>query len=185
MANQALTSGALVRTSSFAKNAALVVGASVAISICARLNVYFPFSPVPFTLANFALLAAGILLGSRRAGMAAMLYLGYGAAGIPVFSTGAGIGQLLGVTAGYLWAYPVMAFVAGFIAERGKASFVRNAVAAVAAEIVLFGSGIAWLRVYTNSWEQAAIAGGYWFLFFEMMKVAAVAGIGTRFRRIS
>ncbi len=185
MAGQAVSSGELVRNHSSAKNIALVLGASVAISVCARLNVHFPFTPVPFTLANFAVLALGLLLGSRRAAAAALLYLGYGAAGIPVFSSGAGLSQLLGLTAGYLWAYPVMAFVAGWIAERGTPSLLRNVAACVAADVVLFASGITWLRMYTQSWSLAAMAGGYWFVFFEVIKVATAASLGARFRRAS
>ncbi len=185
MAGQAVSSSELVRSHSLARNLALVLGTSAAISVCARLNVHVPFTPVPFTLANFAVLVSGLLLGSRRAAASALLYLGYGAAGIPVFSSGAGFSQLLGVTAGYLWAYPLMAFVAGWIAERGTTSLLRNLVACVAADAVLFASGITWLRMYTHSWTLAAMAGGYWFVFFEVIKITAAASLGVRFRRAS
>lgn len=170
------------RTQSIARNLALVIGASLVISICARLSVPNPFSPVPFTLANFGLLAAGLFLGSKRAGAAALLYLGYGAMGVPVFSPASG--GLFGVTAGYLWAFPLVAFVAGWISERGARSFPRNLVASIAGDAVLFLGGIGWLFAFTHSWQKALVLGGYWFVFGEIIKIMAAAGLASRFRRL-
>src|SRR5215472_18349969 len=146
---------------SLAKQAAIVIGASAVIAVCARLVLPLPFTPVPLTLANFGVLLVGITLGSRRGFAAAALYLAWGCMGLPVFAQpGPGsFAQMLGPTGGYLWAYPVIAFLAGWIAERGNASFARNLVAAVVAEIVLFAAGISWLAVMTHSWRQAAFFG--------------------------
>ncbi len=187
MMNSAARSTEILRTHSVAKNVALVIGASLVIAICARLSVPLPFTPVPFTLANFGLLAVGLLLGSRRAGAAGLLYLAYGAAGIPVFSPAGpgGLAQLFGATAGYLWAFPLVAFVAGWISERGNRSFVRNLVAAIAGDLVLFVGGITWLFAFTHSWQKALLLGGYWFVFGEVIKIMAAAGLASRVRRIS
>jgi biotin transport system substrate-specific component len=105
--------------------------------------------------------------------------------GLPVFAqSGPGsFAQMLGPTGGYLWAYPVIAFLAGWIAERGNASFARNLVAALVAEIVLFAAGISWLAVMTHSWRQAAFFGLYPFLFAEVSKVMVAAAAGRRLRR--
>ncbi len=173
---------AIVRNNSLTKNIALVIGASLLIAICARLSIPVPFTPVPFTLANFALMALGLLLGSRRAGAAALLYLAYGAAGLPVFSP-ASTG-LFGVTGGYLWAFPLVAFVAGAISESGERKFLRNLLAAIAGDLVLFAGGISWLFAYTHSWQRALMLGGYWFVFGEVIKIMAAAGLGTRMRRL-
>jgi len=170
------------RTHSIARNIAVVIGASLVISICARLSIPNPFSPVPFTLANFGLLAVGLFLGSKRAGAAGLLYLAYGAMGVPVFAPGSG--GLLGVTAGYLWAFPLVAFVAGLISERGERTFARNLVAAIAGDVVLFVGGISWLFAFTHSWQKALYLGGYWFVFGEIIKIMASAGLASRFRRI-
>lgn len=182
MANTTTRSAEVLRTHSVARNIAIIIGASIAISICARLSFPLPFTPVPFTLANFGLLAAGLLLGSRRAGAAALLYLAYGAMGLPVFSPASS--GLLGVTAGYLWAFPLVAFVAGWISERGTRSFARNLVAAIAGDVVLFVGGIGWLFAFTHSWQKALVLGGYWFLFGEIIKIMASAGLATRVRPI-
>jgi biotin transport system substrate-specific component len=164
---------------------AIVVCASAVIAVCARLVLPLPFTPVPLTLANFGVLLVGLTLGSKRGFAAAALYLGWGAMGLPVFSPAGpgGIAQLLGPTAGYLWAYPVVAFIAGMIAERGAPSFVRNLLAGVGAEVVLFASGIAWLSIITHSWQHAAAFGLYPFLAAEVMKVMLSAALARRLQR--
>ena len=168
-----------------AKQTAIVICASAVIAVCARLMLPLPFTPVPLTLANFGVLLVGLSLGSRRGFAAAALYLSWGAMGLPVFaSSGPGsFAQMLGPTGGYLWAYPVIAFLAGWIAERGQPSFIRNLTAAVVAEVVLFIAGIGWLAVITHSWRQAAFFGLYPFFFAEVSKVMIAAAAAGRLRR--
>jgi len=170
---------------SLLKQGVIVICASAVIAVCARLVLPLPFTPVPLTLANFGVLLVGLTLGSRRGFAAAALYLAWGAMGLPVFaSSGPGsIAQLLGPTGGYLWAYPVVAFLAGWIAEHGAASFTRNLLAAIAAEVVLFAAGISWLAIVTHSWRQAAFFGLYPFFFAEIAKVTAAAAAAVRLRR--
>jgi biotin transport system substrate-specific component len=170
---------------SLIKQTAIVICASAVIAVCARLTVPLPFTPVPLTLANFGVLLIGLSLGSRRGFAAAALYLAWGAMGLPVFaSAGPGsFAQMLGPTGGYLWAYPVVAFLAGWIAEHGQPSFVRNLSAAVVAELVLFAAGVSWLVAYTHNWKQAAFFGLYPFLFAEVSKVMLAAAGAVRLRR--
>src|SRR5690349_16495374 len=99
---------------SLVKQTGIVICASAVIAVCARLIVPLPFTPVPLTLANFGVLLVGLSLGSKRGFAAAALYLAWGAMGLPVFaSMGPGsIAQMLGPTGGYLWSYPVVAFLA-------------------------------------------------------------------------
>ncbi|MGA1998956.1 MAG: biotin transporter BioY [Terriglobales bacterium] len=163
------------------RQVAMVVGASLLVALCARLSVPLPFTPVPLTLANFGVLVVGLLLGSKRGFAALALYLAQGAAGLPVFAVGAGgIAQLLGPTGGYLLAYPLAAFIAGWIAERGAGKFGRFLVAALAAEVVIFAGGLAWLMVLTHGATQAMSFGLYPFVFAEIIKITAAAGVGTR-----
>jgi biotin transport system substrate-specific component len=173
------------RPLSLIKQTGIVICASAVIAVCARIMVPLPFTPVPLTLANFGVLLVGLTLGSRRGFAAAALYLTWGAMGLPVFaSSGPGsVAQLLGPTGGYLLAYPVVAFLAGWIAEHGSPSFTRNLMGATLAEIVLFVSGISWLVIYTHNWRQAAFFGLYPFLFAEVSKVMVAAVGAKRLRR--
>ena len=165
---------------------ALVVGASLFVALCARITIpLLPLTPVPLTVQNLGVLLVGLLLGSRRGFAAMMLYLMEGMVGLPVFNpTGpGGVGQLFGATGGFLLAYPFVAFLAGFVFERGKKSFGRAALAGFLAEILLFLGGLSWLFVVTHSLAKAAYLGLYWFIAAELIKVMLAAGIATRWRR--
>src|SRR6185437_14103934 len=96
------------RSHALTRNFALVVGASLFVAICAHITIPLPFTPVPLTLQNFAVLLVGVTLGSRRGFAALALYLTEGIAGLPVFNpTGpGGLAQILGPTGGFLMAYP-------------------------------------------------------------------------------
>jgi biotin transport system substrate-specific component len=169
----------------WAKQAAIVVSASFFVALCARITLPLPFTPVPLTLQNFAVLVVGLTLGARRGFIALLLYLVEGASGLPVFNpTGpGGLAQLLGPTGGYLMAYPVVAALAGLILDYGKRTFARAAVAGLVAETVLFASGIGWLAILTHSFSQAARFGLYWFVSAEIMKVMFAAALAIRIRR--
>jgi len=176
------------RTYNLLRDTALVICASLVIALCARISVPLPFTPVPLTLANFAVLAVGLTVGSRRGFAAAALYLAQGAASIPVFSPAGpgGIAQLFGPTGGFLLAYPVVAFVAGWLVEREARTFTLRVFAAIAAELILFASGAAWLMAITHvSVKQAVFFGVYPFFFGEVTKVLLAAGVAGRLRRIS
>ncbi|HYM06556.1 MAG TPA: biotin transporter BioY [Terriglobales bacterium] len=170
----------------WAEQAAIVLSASLFVALCARVTVPLPFTPVPLTLQNFGVLLVGLTLGSRRGLAALALYLVEGASGLPVFNPAGlgGIAQLLGATGGFLLAYPFVAAVAGWVIERGKASFARAAIAGVLAEVVLFAGGISWLAVLTHSFAQAARFGLYWFVFAEVIKVMLAAGVSTGWQRV-
>jgi len=178
-----------------ARQVIIVIAASLFVALCARVTVPLPFTPVPLTLQNFGVLAVGLLLGSRRGFAALALYLAEGAFGLPVFSMGAGIAYLLGPTGGFLMAYPVVAFVAGYIYEhglkqslkqnlkQGSGRFVWAALSSVAAELVLFASGLSWLAVLTHSVALAIKFGLYWFVFAEVIKVLMAAGVAARWQQ--
>jgi biotin transport system substrate-specific component len=170
----------------WAEQVAIAVTASLFVALCARVTVPLPFTPVPLTLQNFGVLLVGLTLGSRRGFAALALYLVEGAAGMPVFSPAGpgGVAQLLGATGGFLLAYPFVAGLAGWIMERGKASFARAASAGVLAEVVLFAGGLSWLAVLTHSIAQAARFGLYWFVFAEVIKVMLAAGVSTGWQRV-
>lgn len=166
------------------RQVALVVGGSLVVALCARITIPLPSTPVPLTVQNFGVLLVGLLLGSRRGFAALTLYLAEGAMGLPVFNpTGlGGIAQLFGATGGFLLAYPLVAWLAGFVFERGLKTFARAAAAGLLGEVVLFAGGLTWLAILTHSVAQAFRWGLYWFLFAEVIKVMMAAGIAAQWR---
>jgi biotin transport system substrate-specific component len=170
-----------------ARQVALVVGASLFVALCARVTIPIPGTPVPLTVQNFGVLLVGLTLGSRRGFAALALYLAEGAMGMPVFSPigPGGVAQLFGATGGFLLAYPLVAWLAGYVMERGRSSFARAAIGGLLGEVALFTSGLAWLAVLTHSVAQAFRWGLYWFLFAEVIKVMMAAGIAARWQHRS
>jgi biotin transport system substrate-specific component len=165
------------------RQVALIVGATLFVALCAHITIpLMPLTPVPLTMQNFAVLLVGLLLGSRRGFAALTLYLLAGAAGLPVFNPAGpgGIAQWFGPTGGFLLAYPLVAFLAGYVFERGARSFARALSSAVAGEIVLFAGGLAWLYALTHSLAKAAYLGLYWFVGAEVIKVMFAAAIANR-----
>jgi biotin transporter BioY len=80
-------------------------------------------------------------------------------------------------------AYPLVAFIAGYIYEHSSRRFGWAALSAVAAELVLFAGGLSWLAVLTHSVSLALKYGLYWFLFAEVIKVLMAAAVATRWHR--
>lgn len=173
------------RSAEWARQGAIVIGASLFVALCAQPSVRLPFTPVPLTLQNFAVLLIGLLLGWRRAFAAMLLYLAEGAAGLPVFSPGGlgGVAQLIGPTGGYLMAYPFVAALAGWIYGQRSRSFARAAIAALAAEILLFAGGLSWLAFLFHSTSTALKLGLYWLIFAEVIKILMAAGIASRWQK--
>jgi len=178
------------RGTSWAVQGALVVSTSLFVGLCARISVPLPFTPVPLTLQNLAVVLVGLLLGSRAGFAALCLYLMEGAAGLPVFTPGpGGIAQLLGPTGGFLYAYPFVAWLAGFLFEQWRpgvlarraqnSTFFRALIASTVAEVLLFVGGLSWLFVLTHSVALAFRWGLYWFFFAEVVKVMLAAGIAS------
>jgi biotin transport system substrate-specific component len=171
------------QSSAISKNVALVIGASLFVALCAQVTLYLPFTPVPLSLVNFAVLVVGLTLGSKRGFAALTLYLAEGAIGLPVFAHAGGFLHLVGPTGGYLIAYPFVAFLAGYVFERGSRSFTRAVVASIGAELLLFISGVSWLMLlFHQPFATAASLGLYPFFFGEVIKIMTAAGIATRVR---
>src|SRR6476646_4595119 len=116
----------------------------------AQISVPLPFTPVPFTLQPMVVLLGGAALGSRLGMSSQVLYLALGLAGLPVFAASPvlpqGFARLLGPTGGFLMSYPLAAFVAGFLAERGfDRRYLTSVLAMGAGLAIVFACGIAWL----------------------------------------
>ena len=151
----------------------LVVAGSLLMTLAAKIEV--PFWPVPMTLQTFATFVIGMAFGWRLAGATIMLYLGQGAAGLPVFASGGGIVYFTGPTAGYLVGFLAAAVLVGWLAERGWDRNVTQTLAAlVLGELVILGLGGAWMSVLFGP-AKAWAAGIAPFLLGDALKIALAA----------
>jgi biotin transport system substrate-specific component len=165
-----------------AKNAALIVGASVFMALCAKVSIPLVFTPVPLTMQPFGVLLIGMVLGGPRAAAALVLYLLEGAAGMPVFSPAGpgGILQLMGPTGGFLMASPMAAYLAGRIFSARK-TLSAALLGAIAAEMALFVIGAAWfMAVMRVNAAQALTMAVLPYIPGEVLKVAAASAVAVR-----
>ena len=172
-----------------AGKALLALSASLLVALCAHVSVRVPFTPVPFTLSDLAVVLVGLALGPATAFSALVLYLAEGASGLPVFAPGGlgGIAQLLGPTGGFLLCYPFAAALAGGLRQtfaRVLARFPASLLAAAAASALLMSSGVLWLGVAYHLAPIAAFRlGALPFLPGQLVKIAAAAGIYSSLQR--
>lgn len=163
----------------------LVVGASVLIALSAQVAIPIPFTPVPLTLQPLAVIFLGVALGATRGAAAAALYLLEGFSGLPVFAQGgSGPIWLSGPTAGYLYAFPLAAWLAGFVSERGwGSSIVRSITGMLLALAVIYAGGWSWLAVLTDA-RTAFATGVAPFLLADIVKVAIGAMLLPKAQKI-
>ncbi|MBO4546579.1 MAG: biotin transporter BioY, partial [Treponema sp.] len=95
----------------------LVLSALFAAFICAGCFIQVPLpGGVPIAIQDMMAMLAGLLLGPVFGGLAVLVFLLLGAAGLPVFTGKAGIHVLFaGPTSGFLWGYLLAAVLAGTI----------------------------------------------------------------------
>jgi biotin transport system substrate-specific component len=161
------------------RSAALVIAFSLLTALAAQLVIPTPWSDVPITGQTFAVLLTGALLGSRLGALAMIAYLIEGALGLPFFAAGgSGLARLtVSPWAGYLWAYPVAAFLTGWLAERGWDRRYLTAMAAMAlGSIVILLGGMFW-RLGFMSFDQAFMTGVVPFLPGDLIKIALAAAV--------
>jgi len=165
------------------------VGAVVFITaftaVAAQVSIALPFTPVPFTFQPMVVLVGAAALGARLGMTSQILYLLLGLAGLPVFAASPllpqGAARLLGPTGGYLLAYPLAAFVTGWLAERGFDRRYLTAVIAMAAGLaVIFAGGLSWLTVVlrpADGFAGAVRAGFTPFIAGDLIKLMVAAGV--------
>ncbi len=98
-----------------------VVMASIFLALIGQVKIPLPFSPVPIILQSKMVLVIAALLGARRGVIATLLFLAYGAFGLPVFASGTyGYLSFFGPTGGYILAYPLAVYFVGALTQKSK-----------------------------------------------------------------
>ncbi|MEA4864670.1 MAG: biotin transporter BioY [Sphaerochaeta sp.] len=148
----------------------------------------FPLPPVPITLQTLFVLLAGFLGGTRTALASTAVYLLLGAIGLPVFSSGGGLGNLMGPTGGFLIALLPAACIAGFAgnfaqkAEKPRTYYTLCLLYGLIATLVIYLVGVPFLKYNRSlSWSVAIQAGMLPFLIGDCIKLLAAAHLARSF----
>ncbi|HHT9110603.1 MAG TPA: biotin transporter BioY [Candidatus Brocadiaceae bacterium] len=148
------------------------------------LGFPIPFSPLPVVLSDFFVMLAGLFLGSSAGVSSVGLFIFLGALGLPVFAGGkAGLAVLVGPTAGFLCGYMACAFVIGLISTKGKPSMVKDFVALIAGNILIYGLGVPGLKLVLGlTWGNALAAGFLSFIPGTIIKVIVALALAKVLR---
>ena len=157
----------------------LILSFSLITAIGAQITI--PVKPVPFTLQTMMVVLSGAFLGAKKGAYSQLVYLFLGCIGLPVFAqipdSSIGFARLFGPTGGYLLAFPIGAFLTGFLAKRFK-SYFGIIVSMLCGElfILLFGSMFLGI-IYLKDVKEALITGAAVFLIWTVVKDIIGAGI--------
>lgn len=158
-----------------AVDVALVGSGALVIAVLAQVAIPLPFTPVPVSLATFAVLLVGGVLGPRRGGASALVYLIAGALGAPVFA-GFSSGWS-SASFGYIVGYAAAAALVGALARRRADRGVPGAFGAAAlGSVAVYAFGVPWLMAVLHvGLAQALALGVYPFLIGDACKSLACA----------
>jgi biotin transport system substrate-specific component len=154
----------------------VLVLTSLAFLIAAgQITIPLWFTPVPLSLATFAVLLSGATLGPTRAALSTTLYLALGVAGAPFFA-----GQASGwsfASFGYIVGYVPAAIVVGLLARRRADRSVLSTIAtACLGSFLIYAAGLPWLIVFLDVDLATGLElGVYPFLVGDAIKALAAA----------
>ncbi len=149
--------------------------------------IVIPLQPLPITLQSFFTGLAGVLLGSRAGASSQVVYVLLGVIGLPVFAGGkSGVGTLLGPSGGYLLGFIVAAYIIGRVIESHRdPGVVWTGMAVGLGYLAIYAVGTVQLALITHfSWSQALLVGVVPFIFGDLLKLAACAWLGPKFRSL-
>ncbi|WP_159947096.1 biotin transporter BioY [Rhizobium sp. 18065] len=154
----------------------LVIGTGV-LALSSQISV--PMVPVPITMQTFAITMIGVLYGWRLGALTVLAWLGEAMIGLPVLANGgAGLAPFVGPTAGYLVSFPLIAALAGFLAEKGWTGerLVLSFSAHLIANILCLAIGGAWLS-WLIGLEKGLALGVTPFILGAVLKSALAAAV--------
>ena len=124
--------------------------------------ILIPGIAVPITAQTLGVMLAGGLLGAKRGGLSLLIFIALIAVGVPLLSGGrGGLGVLLGPGGGYILAWPVAAFVIGYLVEKNinSLNFFKEAFFNIlGGMLVIYASGVTYLSYASNlPWGPTAL----------------------------
>ena len=161
----------------------LVVAGSMLIAIAGQIKVPLWPNPTPVTLQTLAIFTIAAAYGRNLAIATLLAYLAEGAAGLPVFTNGAGLAYFAGPTTGYLVGFVVAAGITGWAADQGwSKSPVKLWTANMAGTLVILVLGALWMGLLFGSDKIVAWGVGP-FIVSDIIKATLVPALWSLFRR--
>ncbi len=159
-------------------------------SVSSLFNVTLGFTPVPISLENLMVMLAGALLGPVYGLFSMLLLIVLLALGLPLLHGTGGMALLFGATGGFVWMYPVAAWLIGLGVSRIRGKSVGSFIATfvvleIGGSLILYVAGVPWLaRVAHLGLARAMALGCYPYLPVDAVKAFLAAWIVLPVRRV-
>jgi biotin transport system substrate-specific component len=146
-----------------------------------------PAVPVPITAQTLGVMLAGAVLGARRGGLALLVFLVVVAVGVPVLSGGrGGLSVFAGPSAGFLYSWPIAAFVTGLLTQVFWRRF--NLAWALVATlvggiVVVYAIGIPFISIFSDTPLSTAFTGSMAFVPGDLVKAVVASVIAVAVKR--
>lgn len=171
----------LIRTdskqSARVRDVLLTLAGTAFITVAGYIVIPLPFTPVPISLATFAVLLTGAALGPLRGGASAGLYLALGIVGVPLFANGASGWAFSSF--GYILGYVAATLLVGILARRRAGRKVWTTLGlATLGSLTIYAFGVPWLAAFLGVDLATALALGVApFLIGDAIKIVAMAAL--------
>lgn len=169
------------------KTRAMILAALFAALTAVGAFIKIPTPISSFTLQIFFTSMAGVLLGKKWGAASQIVYVLLGLVGLPIFTSGGGLGTLLTPTAGFLLGMIPMAWLIGFLVEKRGAGFWNICLACLAGLVVLYVIGLPYMHLILTVYLQKewtiwqTIKGGMLiFLPWDFLKIILTGLLCTR-----
>lgn len=139
---------------------------------------------VPITMQTLGIYLIGSILKPKYAFLAALVYVLMGAIGLPVFAgfTG-GMGIVVGPTGGYIFSFPIMAFVISYMVTIKKDT-VFKLLAMLVGTAVCYTIGTAWFMYSTQNTLWVSLTWCVFpFLIGDAIKIVAATFFSNRIKQ--
>lgn len=149
-------------------------------------KIDLPIIPVPITAQLLGVLLAGSILGAVRGALAVTMFLLLVAAGLPLLAGGrGGLGVFAGPSAGFLFAFPIAAFVVGALTERywSGLTFLKLFLINVIGVVLIYAVGIPGIAVIAGTALKEAALGSLLFVPGDILKSVLAAGTAMFVKR--
>lgn len=157
------------------RDVALVLAGTLFVTVAGWISIPLWFTPVPLSLATFAVLLTGAALGPLRAGLSIALFMVLGMAGLPMFANQASGWAF--ASFGYIIGYLVAAIVVGSLARRrADRTFLGTFGMIAIGSLIIYAFGLPWLMGFLGvDLAKGLQLGVVPFLIGDLIKTAAAA----------
>jgi biotin transport system substrate-specific component len=148
--------------------------------------VLIPAIGVPITAQTLGVMLSGAVLGPLRGAAAQALLLLLVAAGFPLLAGGnGGLGSFVAPSAGFLLAWPLSAFVTGWLVRRFRRpgfapTFAANVLGGI---VVMYAVGVPWVALTVGVDLGTALIGSAVFIPGDLLKAGVAAAAAVSLRR--